>query len=137
MNHSTLEQPVTPPTGRWLAWWLGLGLPFLAIFGAMMQMSLDILITPWYAPILATLGCLLMFWSLLGRRSIWGIFGVVPVAGLAGMLWFLLSLGSLASYQGPDRIPSFQTQWADGSPFTDSDLKNGQTHALVFFRGRW
>ena len=47
----------------------------------------------------------------------------------------------LPAYAGPLEIgqpyPAFQTQRADGTPFTQADLRGDKGTVLVFFRGRW
>jgi hypothetical protein len=106
------------------------------------QFRLKHLATPWYSPVLATLGALLVIVALARRRSIPRVIALVLVAGFAGLQWYFLGvLFKLPAYEGPARagqpIPAFSSTFADGRPFTDQDLRDGSRHVMVFFRGRW
>jgi hypothetical protein len=119
-----------------LACLLGPVLFFTALFG------LKHLATPWYSPVLATLGVFLLVVSLVRRRSIPRVIALVLVAAFAGLQWYFLAvLFKLPAYEGPARagqpIPAFSTTFADGRPFTEEDLRDGSRHVMVFFRGRW
>jgi hypothetical protein len=101
-----------------------------------------ILATPWYTPILGTLGVGLLVLALFRARTVWrflavGIFGLLVV----GEWYFLLSVSVLPAYSGPvaagRSFPAFTTTFADGSPFTQANLGGEKNTVLVFFRGRW
>jgi cytochrome oxidase Cu insertion factor (SCO1/SenC/PrrC family) len=92
-------------------------------------------------PALATAGAGLVALSLWWRRTPWRILAAVVVVLLAGAQWaFMLAMG-LPAYTGPvvagRTFPAFRTVRADGTSFTENDLKGSQDSVLVFFRGRW
>jgi hypothetical protein len=45
------------------------------------------------------------------------------------------------AYTGPavagQKVPAFAAILADGTPFTEKDLAQGNSTILLFFRGRW
>jgi hypothetical protein len=97
--------------------------------------------TPWYAPLLATIGAALVFLSVRERRTVPRLVGLVVLLLLAGLQWyFFLSFTKLPQYAGPsagEKLPQFQTTLATGAPFSNADLANGTPTVLIFFRGRW
>jgi hypothetical protein len=106
------------------------------------QMRAHILRTPWYAPILATLGLVLLVAALMQARSLWRWAAAVLVGLFAGFQWVaVLVLMNAPPYTGPAEpgrpFPTFATTFADGSPFTQESLKGDRNTVLVFFRGRW
>jgi hypothetical protein len=122
--------------------WTGLALPLAAIALVVLQYSNRLLIVPWYAPLLTTLGAALLLGSVVRRRSVPRLLAFGLIAVLAGLEWhFLLSASRLPSYDGPVTIgramPPFQSKLADGRPFTEQNLQDELRTALVFFRGRW
>src|SRR5262249_36943895 len=136
LNKTTPRQP-----GRPL---LFLGV-FLAVAGPGLMMLLTfaakILITPWYAPVLGTLGVALIILALTRRRSIWRWTAVVIFTLLVGFQWWALLAMRLPAYTGPVKdgqpFPASATTLADGSAFTQADLKGDQSTVMVFFRGHW
>src|SRR5262249_34572557 len=136
LNKTTARHP-----GRSL---LFLGV-FLAVAGPVLMMSLTfaakILITPWYAPVLGTVGVALIILALTRRRSIWRWTAVVIFTLLVGFEWWALLAMRLPVYNGPvkngEPFPAFATTLADGSAFTQDDLKGDQNTVMVFFRGHW
>ncbi len=140
---STVSTPTTQrPTGRAYFWGgvglflLGLGLMPVQLFG------LKFLVVPWYSPVLATLGALLLLVALTRRVSVLGVVALVLIAASAGLQWFVLAVMiKLPDYQGPARVgeqlPAFEAAYADGRSFTDVDLRDGSRRAMFFFRGRW
>ncbi|HVX16354.1 MAG TPA: hypothetical protein VHC22_34530 [Pirellulales bacterium] len=96
---------------------------------------------PWFLPISATLGAILIAASLWRARRVGRILALVVVLLLTGFEWMFVFATRLPAYTGPVAIgqpfPSFTTTRADGTTFTDDDLRGGQTNVLVFFRGRW
>jgi hypothetical protein len=138
--------PATLPTvershGR-AYFWAGIGVCLLGLALAMVQFSLKYLAVPWYTPAMATLGALLLVVAVARRRSIPRVIALVLVAALAGLQWYLIvSLMKLPAYEGPARagqqLPAFRSTLADGSSFTEADLRDGSRRVLVFFRGRW
>jgi hypothetical protein len=108
----------------------------------MVQIRLGYLVVPWYSPVLATVGAVLLLAAVAQRRSIPRILGLVLLTAFAGLEWYALGwLVKLPDYEGPARpgepFPAFRTALADGRPFTDRDLRDGTRRVLVFFRGRW
>src|SRR5262249_37872242 len=122
--------------------WAGLAVCLLGVALVVAQFSLKVLVVPWYAPALASLGALLLLVSVARRRSIPRLAALVLVAAFAGFQWFfLVSMIKLPAYEGPARageqLPAFTSKYADGRDFTEADLHDGSRRALVFFRGRW
>lgn len=106
------------------------------------QFHAKVLTTPWYVPILATVGAGLAVMALVRSRSAWRWAATVLLGLFAAAEWvFLLVLMSTPAYTGPaqagQRFPEFTTTRADGSPFTEYDLSGRKSTVLVFFRGRW
>jgi hypothetical protein len=140
---SITSPPAAPPkTGGRPLLWLGLlaavaGLPLYVV-----QLSANNLMTPWYAPALAALGTALVLLSLVRRRTAWRAVALL-FAGLltAGQCWFLFSLARLPADTGRiaknQELPEFTAYRADGTPFTQTDLKGDKDTILVFFRGNW
>jgi hypothetical protein len=120
---------------------LGLLLAFAGIAGYVVQLRFQRLTAPWYLPIAATVGVIFILISLRQQRTIWRWLALLFVCLIAGCEWSFLLLTRLPAYTGPLAIgkpfPVFETVRADGSPFTQDDLKAGQATAMVFFRGRW
>ncbi len=119
----------------------GLGLPILGILAYTGQLWAQRLIAPWYMPIAATLGVILIAFALWQARSVWRILILMLVVLIAGAEWALMWQMRLPAYTGPVAagapFPLFTTQRADGSPFTQRDLEGDQNNVMVFFRGRW
>ena len=138
---NTVSQPPEPARGRALLW-IGLALCVLGFALCVVQFSQNILVMPWYAPILSTIGAVLLAVSLMKRTTFVRIVALILVIGFAGFEWVALTvLMKLPAYEGPAHadapMPAFQTVLADGRPFTEKNLQDGQTSVLVFFRGRW
>ncbi len=133
--------PGTGSRGR-LYLWSGIGLFVLGVVGVIIQYALKQLIVPWYAPILGSVGVGLLLLSCRQRPTVARFAGLGLVAlGCAFEWYFLVALTRLPHYAGPAQVsspvPAFAAMRADGSSFTDADLKQGPPTALVFFRGRW
>jgi hypothetical protein len=140
---SITSPPVAPPKagGRPLLW-LGVlaavaGLPLYVV-----QLRANNLMTPWYAPALASLGTALILLSLWRRLTVWRAAALLLAGFLAaGQWWFLLSAARLPADTGRivanQGLPEFTAYRADGTPFTQSDLKGDKDTVLVFFRGHW
>ncbi len=97
---------------------------------------------PWYVPIMATLAVVLMAVSLWQRPGVLRTVGVLIFALLCASEWVFFGAETrIPDYTGPaqpgNKIPAFTTALADGTPFTQKDLENGQKTVLLFFRGRW
>jgi hypothetical protein len=118
---------------------------FLAVAGPVVMILLmfaaKILITPWYAPLLGTLGVALIVLALMRSRSIWRWTAVVIVTMLVAFQWWALLAMRTPAYTGPVKdgqpFPAFATRLADGSAFTRADLQGDQNTVMVFFRGHW
>jgi hypothetical protein len=137
------SSPITIPDrsrGRPLLW-AGLGLAVLGVVAVVVQMSLQILIVPWYMPALALLGVGLVATSLWRRRTVWRGLALLALVLLSGAELAMLNAMRLPPYAGPIAVgrtfPAFASKRADGTSFTQDDLIGDQNHVLVFFRGRW
>src|SRR5262249_30565414 len=97
-------------------------------------------VTPWYAAAMGTLGLALIVLALIRRWTVVRLIGIALCGLIVAFEWgFLLSFSRSPEYTGPpagQAAPSFSALRADGTPFTERDLR-GQGTALVFFRGRW
>jgi hypothetical protein len=138
----SLTSDVTPrPSSGRLLLFLGLGLAVLGVAAFAVQIWAQRLIPPWYVPISATLGAVLLVVSLWRRRTVWRVLALVLVTLLAAGEWVMLMGMRLPAYTGPvaegKPFPAFKTARADGSPFTQDDLAGDKKTVLVFFRGRW
>jgi hypothetical protein len=138
----TTAPPIPRSRGRWWLW-LGIGLFLLGlVFNFGQILLLKYLVTPWYLPIMATAGVLLVVVSF-RQRPTWTrvIVCLLLVLLCAGEWYFILSLSRLPEYQGPvqvnRKLPEFTTSLADGRPFTEKDLQQGSPTVLVFYRGHW
>src|SRR6516165_11197591 len=111
------------------------------VLGIVLMFAAKILITPWYTPLLGTLGVALIVLALMRSRSIWRWTAVVIFTLLVGFQWWALLAMRLPVYNGPvkngESFPAFVTTLADGSAFTQDDLKGDQNTVMVFFRGHW
>lgn len=120
---------------------MGAVLAFAGLAAYIAQVAAQRLMMPWYLPITATLGAALIVAALWQARNVWRLLLLVVVLLLAGAEWTFLLATRLPPYTGPVAIgqpfPPFATTRADGTAFTDRDLRGDQTTVLVFFRGRW
>src|SRR6516164_5883542 len=78
---------------------------FLAVGGEVLYMLLTfaakLLFTPWYAPLLGTLGVALMILALMRSRSIWRWTALVIFTLLVGFQWWALFAMRTPAYTGP------------------------------------
>jgi hypothetical protein len=139
----------TPPSasakaaGRPLLW-LGIVLFLLGrIIKAVVLFGAGVLLTPWYSPILGTMGVGLIALSIVRRRTVWRIVALVLIGLLtAGEWWLLLAYSRIPTYAGPvaaqQPFPEFSpASLADGTSFTRDNLVGEKDTVLVFFRGFW
>jgi hypothetical protein len=119
----------------------GFGLAILGIFAFVAQLGRQRLTIPWYMPALAALGVILAVVSLRERRTVGRIIGLSALLLLTGAELALLYAMRLPPYTGPIAVgqafPAFEAKLADGTLFTQRDLRGEQNNVLVFFRGRW
>src|SRR5437868_1416526 len=96
----------------------------------LLMFAAKILITPWYAPLLGTLGVALILLSLMRSRSLWRWTAVVVFGLLATFQWWALLAMRTPAYTGPVKdaqpFPAFASTLADGSAFTQADLTGDQ-----------
>jgi hypothetical protein len=118
-----------------------MGLALLGVVAYIVQMSLKRLVAPWYMPVLAIVGVILVAMALVDKRTVWRLLALAAILLLAGAEGALLYAVRLPSYTGPivvgQPFPPFETARADGSPFTSRDLVGTRNNVVVFFRGRW
>ena len=117
----------------------------LALAGPVLMMVLTfgagILVAPWYAPLLGTLGVALLILALVQSRSAWRWAALVVFTPFVAFQWAAVLAMRTPDYTGPVRVgepfPAFATTLADGSPYAQADLKGDRDTVMVFFRGRW
>ena len=141
----TVQPPVatsTAKSARWPLFLLGVLLFVAGPIVYFVQFDMKQFVTPWYVPIMASVGVLCMLASVLSRFGL--VRGAVLVLFLlaCGGEWFMLLVAMKTPvYAGPAQIgkavPTFATTLADGKPFATADLKNDKSTILLFFRGRW
>jgi hypothetical protein len=146
MSVHTPNIPTTSPAnersrGR-AYFWAGIGTCLLGLGLVFVQFGLKHLFVPWYSPVMATIGAVLLLLSVARRRSNPRVVVLVLVTAFAGFQWyFLASMMKLPDYTGPaqagKQLSPFSVTCADGRRFTDADLRDGSRRVLVFFRGRW
>ena len=111
------------------------------VLGIVLMFVAKILITPWYMPLLGTLGVALIVLALMRSRSIWRWTALVIFTLFVGFQWWALLAMRTPAYTGPVKegqsFPAFATTLADGSAFTQADLQGDQNSVMVFFRGHW
>jgi hypothetical protein len=141
-----LESTATtaPPRALGRPWlWLGILTVPLTVAAVVLQSAVfKLFFMPWYALGLLTLGVLLVAIALFQRPSLTRGLVLAGTSALTAFAWYaLLILTQLPNYAGPAKqgalVPAFTTTLADGSAFSDSDLRAGAPAVLVFFRGRW
>lgn len=142
MNDAKEPVAAVPPSSGWMYLLAGILVAVSGMVTYIVRMQAKVLSSPWYVPVLATLGALLIVYSLAERRTIWrwGTAGLFAL--LAAGTWFMFLVGMAAPpYTGPVTVgrafPSFETQLASGSRFGQADLQGDQNTILLFFRGRW
>jgi hypothetical protein len=135
------NQASAATTWRWPLFFLGIVLFLLGPAAVFVQFQMHIHTTPYYVPILATLGVALMGISLLQLGGVLRGVGLLLFLGVCGLEWYmLLVLMRTPEYAGPavgQKIPAFATTLADGATFSNDDLAKGQRTVLVFYRGHW
>jgi hypothetical protein len=124
-----------------LIMFLGLGLAILGVLTFLVQLQLEYLMAPWYMPVMALIGAALCVASLWQKRTVWRILALIVVIFLGGLELMALNAMRLPEYTGPVAVghpfPKFEAKLADGTAFTQDDLKGDRHSVLVFFRGRW
>src|SRR5215813_8167031 len=108
--------------------WLGMVVALSGIVIFFVLLNARILIAPWYIPILASLGAGLLLLSLVRARSIWRWAAFLFFAAFATAVWvMLLVVLATPAYAGPVKggqpFPEFATTLADGSSFSQNELK--------------
>jgi len=141
-NLQTGGSPSNSITNHWPFYAVGILLVLLGPIIYFLLFRMHHLSTPWYAPILATIGVFLMALSVWHYGGWARAIGLILVVLLCGFEWFILLVGSRTpQYAGPavsgQQLPEFVTTLADGSSISNQDLKNGKPSVMLFFRGRW
>jgi hypothetical protein len=130
------------PLRHWPLFLAGIALFLVGPPLYVLQFRMKHLFVPWYVPILATAGVVLMVASLRRRKGVARALILALFLGLCSLEWLMLAVGMKSpAYTGPalpgQRLPSFTAILADGTPFTENDLASGTSTILLFFRGRW
>lgn len=111
------------------------------VLNIVLMFAAGILVTPWYSPILGTIGVAMIVAALRRSRSGWRWTAVGFCTLLAGFGWFVVFAMQTPAYTGPVKagqpFPAFATTLADGAAFTQADLRGDRSTVMVFFRGRW
>lgn len=106
-----------------------------------LMLAAKILVAPWYAPLLGTLGVVLILLALRRSRSLWRWTALGIFTLLATFQWWALIAMRTPAYTGPVKdsnpFPAFSTTLTDGAAFTQDDLKGDRNTVMVFFRGHW
>jgi hypothetical protein len=141
-NPQTAIAPTPVASKRWPLFLLGVLLFVAGPVIYFVQFGMKQFVTPWYVPILASVGVLCMLASVLSRFGLLrGALFVLFLLACGGEWFMLLVAMKTPVYAGPAQIgksvPTFATSLADGKAFATADLKNGKSTILLFFRGRW
>ena len=141
MNETKLSVPIRRHPGR-LYLFLGLLVAASGIAIYTIQIRAKVLAAPWYVPILATAGLLLVMLALAQSRTIWRWLAAGAVTLLAAGEWLMmLVLMAAPAYTGSVEVgrafPNFDTTLAGGGNFSQADLQGDKDTVLLFFRGRW
>jgi hypothetical protein len=136
-----METTLSKPRG-WPLFLVGALFFLIGPVAYMVQINMGRLNTPWYIPILSTVGVGLMALSLVRVFGIFRTIGLAFFLVLCGLQWYMFAVVTLnPKYEGPARrgaaLPEFTAKKADGTTFDNGDLKNGKATVLVFFRGHW
>src|SRR5438445_7509439 len=107
------------PQRRWPFYCLGLLLFLLGPLIYAVQFRAHVLATPWYAPVLATLGVLSVIVSVRQRPSVPRGAGLALLSLVCAGEWFVLLVGMAAPpYTGVAQVgrplPAFATSLSDG-----------------------
>jgi hypothetical protein len=142
MTTATTTPPATERSQGRAHFWVGIAACVLGLALAVVQFGLKHLFVPWYAPVLATLGAVLLLVAVARRPGVVRIVVLLVITALAGLEWFfLVSLMKLPAYEGPAQVgkqlPAFTATLADGRPFTEANLRDRSRRVMTFFRGRW
>jgi hypothetical protein len=142
MTSSTAPTVKPPASGRATAL-AALAMPLvgLVVYGVSL-LALKQYTTPWYLPLLATLGVYLAVVAVVRARTVFRFVALGLTLLVAAASWHMLVFYSrLPAYAGPVAVgkefPAFAAVRADGSPFTRDDLRGDKDTLFVFFRGRW
>ena len=83
----------------------------------------------------------LIILAVMRSRSIWRWTALVIFTLFVAFQWYALLAMRTPAYTGPvkddEPFPAFASTLADGSAFTQDDLKGDQNTVMVFFRGHW
>jgi hypothetical protein len=138
-----MENSTSLPPRHWPFFLLGVAVFVLGmvLYAVLLQMAY-LGTFPWYLPILATLGVLLMALSVWQRGGKVRSVALVVFVLLCGFIWYrIVGSSHEPEYTGPakpeHRIPAFVTTLANGKSFSNTDLAQGRPTVLLFFRGRW
>src|SRR5438445_10164914 len=80
---------------------LGLAVAILAVVAYVIQLTAHRLTAPWYLPVAATAGVVLVAVSVWQARGIWRALALLLVAVIAGAAWTFLLGTRLPPYTGP------------------------------------
>src|SRR4051794_526931 len=104
MTQATMSAP-PQVTGRSLLI-SGMAVAALGLIAYIVQVSMGRLTTPWYLPVSATLGVILIVASLRHKRGLWRTLALLLVLLLAGFEWMFVLALRLPAYSGPIAVGS-------------------------------
>ena len=97
--------PISAPPRRMPWYFIGILLFLIGPAIYILQFRMRQLVVPWYAPVLASIGVLCLIASVMRRRGILRVVGLVLLTVVCGLEWFfLLVVAKSPAYEGPAQV---------------------------------